>query len=232
MAFKPRLTRPEAGNKYYITRSSGGYSNAIRGKPVDKDCDVLSNCVGYAVGRFHEIAGDTSFSLMDAVNAENIFDNAKKHGLQTGSTPKLGAMAVWQAGATLQGSDGAGHVAIVEKIDGDTITLSESGYGCQNPFWTTDRKPPYSNGDGFKLLGFVYQPDGNHNPYPKPSTFIKRGDTGDSVRWLQYELYKAGYLRENEIDGDYGRITYGAVLAYKFDNNIAGTVYTTDFERR
>ena len=227
--FKPRLTRPENGNKYFITRSKGGYSTAIKGKPTDPQNDVLSNCVGYAVGRFHEIAGDISFSLVDPVNAENIFENAKKHGLKTGNTPKLGAMIVWQKGATLTSSDGAGHVAIVEKIDGDTITLSESGYGCQNPFWTTVRKPPYSNGEGFTLLGFVYQPDSAHNPYPKPTTCIKYGDKGDSVRWLQYELYRNGYLRETEIDGDYGRITLGAVLAYKTEKNQLGTAYPTDF---
>ncbi len=44
--FKPRLTRPEAGNKYYITKASGGWSDAIKGKPVDALCNTLSNCVG------------------------------------------------------------------------------------------------------------------------------------------------------------------------------------------
>ena len=53
--FKPRLTRPEAGNKYYITKASGGWSDAIKGKPVDALCNTLSNCVGYAYGRFNEI---------------------------------------------------------------------------------------------------------------------------------------------------------------------------------
>ena len=42
-AFKPRTTKPEAGNKYYITKAKGGYSNAVQGKPTDKDCDVLAN---------------------------------------------------------------------------------------------------------------------------------------------------------------------------------------------
>lgn len=47
MAFKMRTSKPEAGNKYYITKANGGYSDAIKGSPTDKDCDVLSNCVGY-----------------------------------------------------------------------------------------------------------------------------------------------------------------------------------------
>lgn len=36
MAFKMRTTRPEAGNKYYITKDAGGYSYAIKGSPTDK----------------------------------------------------------------------------------------------------------------------------------------------------------------------------------------------------
>ena len=43
IVFKPRLTRPEKGNKYYNTISNGGYSKAIKGKPTDSQCDVLSN---------------------------------------------------------------------------------------------------------------------------------------------------------------------------------------------
>ncbi len=46
MAFKMRTTRPEAGNKYYITVGNGGYSYAIKGNPTDAQNDVLSNCVG------------------------------------------------------------------------------------------------------------------------------------------------------------------------------------------
>ena len=44
--YRARLTRPRAGNKYYITQSKGGYSWAIEGKPTDPECNVLSNCVG------------------------------------------------------------------------------------------------------------------------------------------------------------------------------------------
>ena len=35
-----RTTKPGAGNKYYIRKASGGYSNAIQGSPKDKECDV------------------------------------------------------------------------------------------------------------------------------------------------------------------------------------------------
>ena len=223
MKFEPRLTRPEAGNKYYIRRASGGYSTAIKGSPTDPACDVLSNCVGYAHSRFHEIAGDPSMSLFDPVNAENIYSNAQAHGLKVGQEPRLGALIVWQKGATQSGSDGAGHVAVVEKItrDGDTVTIvtSESGYGCTNPFWTTARRAPYNNGTGYKFLGFVYQPE-PVNPYPVPKRVLREGMNGTDVQWLQTELISRGFLRTGECDGDFGLITLGAVCAFQLKNGL------------
>ena len=158
--FKPRLTRPEAGNKYYITKGRGGYSDAIRGRPTDTLCDVLSNCVGYAYGRFNEIGGYGCCKYLRPVNAENFIQYAT--GLTVGQTPKLGACMVWRKGATLNGSDGAGHVAIVEKIISATeIVTSESGYGRSTPFWTRERKKGNGNwgaGSAYTFLGFIYNP--------------------------------------------------------------------------
>lgn len=158
--FKPRTTKPEAGNKYYITKSKGGYSNAIQGKPTDPDCDVLSNCVGYAVGRFNEIGGWGSCKYLSPVNAENFIQYAG--GLKVGQTPQLGACMVWRKGATLSNSDGAGHVAIVEKIISSTqIVTSESGWGASKPFWTQTRNKGNGNwgaGSGYTFLGFIYNP--------------------------------------------------------------------------
>ena len=161
MAFKMRTSKPEAGNKYYITKANGGYSDAIKGSPTDKDCDVLSNCVGYAYGRFNEIGGYGYCKYLRPVNAEN-FVQYKGTSLKTGQTPKLGACMVWQKGATLNGSDGAGHVAIVEKVVSDTeVYTSESGWGSSNPFWNKTRIKGNGNwgqGAAYKFLGFIYNP--------------------------------------------------------------------------
>lgn len=161
MAFKMRTSKPEAGNKYYITKANGGYSDAIKGSPTDKDCDVLSNCVGYAYGRFNEIGGYGYCKYLRPVNAEN-FIQYKGTSLKTGQTPKLGACMVWQKGATLNGSDGAGHVAIVEKVVSDTeVYTSESGWGSSNPFWNKTRTKGNGNwgqGAAYKFLGFIYNP--------------------------------------------------------------------------
>lgn len=160
MSFTPRLARPEAGNKYYITKAAGGYSDAIKGSPTDTACNVLSNCVGYAYGRFNEIVGEGCCKYLRPVNAENFIEHAG--GLEIGQEPRLGACAVWQKGNTLKGSDGAGHVAIVEKIVSATeIITSESGWNAKKPFWTQTRKKGNGNwgqGSGYKFLGFIYNP--------------------------------------------------------------------------
>lgn len=164
MAFKPRFTIPEAGNPYYNTKKNGGYSEAIQGSPCEKGLDVLRNCVGYAYGRFNEIVGEGKMVYLAPVNAEKFIDymNHKAKGVTSGMTPKLGACMVWQAGTTKNGSDGAGHVAIVEQINADgSIITSESGYGAKKAFWTqtrTNANGRWGQGSSYKFLGFIYNP--------------------------------------------------------------------------
>ncbi len=197
MAFKIRTTKPEAGNKYYITKANGGWSNAIKGnsKNRDKDCDVLPNCVGYAYGRFNEIGGYGYCKYLTPTNAEN-FIKYKNPELKVGQIPKLGACMVWQKGNTLFGSDGAGHVAIVEKVVSDTeVYTSESGWSSSRPFWNQTRKKGYGNWGqkpSYKFLGFIYNPavpdvqvsDGN-----KPATVNFKYNVGDIVKFTGNSHY-------------------------------------------
>ena len=111
--FKERNTKPEKGNKYYNNKANGGNNPCINGYPLNADCNVLSNCVGYAVGRFNEIAENVSCSFLGNRNAGVMGDLAISQGLKTGKTPALGACAVWKK------AGGAGHVAIVERIIND-----------------------------------------------------------------------------------------------------------------
>ena len=218
--FKPRMTKPESGNKYYNTIANGGYSGAIVGQPTDKGCNVLANCVGYAAGRFNEIIGQGRFVYFNyPPNAEDFYDTGVSQGLKVGKEPKLGAIIVWAKGKTWTSSDGAGHVAVVEEIKADgSIVTSESGYGCESLFWTSHRYKENGNwgaGTQYRFLGFVYQPEPS-----VPTNLIKRGDKGAAVVWMQTKLYEHGDLRKNEIDGDYGTITFGALLAFQFDNKL------------
>ena len=63
--YTPRLTIPEKGNKYYNTKSNGGYSTAIVGKPTQTGLNVLSNC----------FSGDTKIITKDGlVTLDSIVD--------------------------------------------------------------------------------------------------------------------------------------------------------------
>ncbi len=148
--FVPRLAKPERDNKYYNRKQNGGYSDAILGSPTDKDCNVLSNCVGYAYGRFNEIGNWGYCKYLAPVNAKDFIKY--KGDCEVGQTAKVGACAVWD-------DNKAGHVAIVEKVISDTeIITSDSVWGGA-AFLTRTRKK--GNGDwsqGMKFLGFIYNP--------------------------------------------------------------------------
>ena len=49
---------------------------------------------------------------------------------------------------------------------------------------------------------------------------VRKGDKGAAVKELQTKLAAKGYLRKTEIDGDFGKITLGALLAYQFENSL------------
>ena len=236
MAFVPRLSRPTAGNKYYIRKASGGYSNAIKGSPTDAQCDVLSNCVGYAYGRFNEIGGYGYCKYLAPVNAENFLQY--RGSCEVGQTPKVGACMVWRKGNTLSGSDGAGHVAIVEKVISATeIVTSESGYGSA-AFWTQTRKKGSGNwgaGSAYTFLGFIYNPavSEEDNAATAPTVTeekevnevklntLKRGSTGAQVKALQTLLIGYGYSCGNSgADGNFGQATDAAVRAYQKANGL------------
>ena len=159
-----RTTKPGKGNKYYIRKAQGGYSNAIYGKPTDSECNVLANCVGYAYGRFNEIGGYGYCKYLAPVNAENFMDY--KGSCKTGMTPKVGACMVWEGKGDL-----AGHVAIVEKVyNNNHVYTSESGYGS-SAFWNQHR---YNNngrwgcGSNYSFKGFIYNPAVKDEPAPAP----------------------------------------------------------------
>lgn len=218
--FKPRMTKPESGNPYYNRIATGGYSGAIMGSPRCEGADVLANCVGYAAGRFNEIIGKNKFVYFQyPPNAEDFYETAIAAGLKVGSKPQLGAIICWAKGKTWTPADGAGHVAVVEEIKSDgSIITSESGYGCTNPFWTSHRYKESGNwgaGTQYRFLGFIYQ------PAPEiPERVIKEGDKGADVELMQARLAALGFLRKNEIDGDFGLITLGAVCAFQLKNGL------------
>lgn len=171
-----RTTKPTSGNKFFITKSKGGYSTCIQGSPTDSQCNVLSNCVGYACGRFNEIICAMKYPSLNC-NAENFIERAKNtYGLEISSVPTLGGIMVWQKG-TLSGNDGAGHVAVVEKIiDSNTIYTSESGYGG-SAFWNSTRRNTngrWGLGSAYTFRGCIVNPAIGKVVAPTPTPSAKK----------------------------------------------------------
>ena len=57
-------------------------------------------------------------------------------------------------------------------------------------------------------------------PYAEPTATVRQGDTGDSVKWVQWYLYKLGYLSSSGLDGDFGPTTLSAVKAFQKDKGL------------
>ena len=174
MAFKKRTTAPSTSDKNWIHTSKGGYNSCI----LISGNSVLPNCVGYAWGRFREILGKSP--ALSRNNAENWW--GYKDGYSRGQTPKLGAVACWSKGVVGNGSDGAGHVAIVEEIYSDgSFLVSQSGYNNKKRFYTS--KIPASKAlSGYKFQGFIYNPAVSTGSYVVGRTYTIVAGAGLKVR--------------------------------------------------
>lgn len=169
-----RTTVPKKSDKYgkcYIRKASGGWSDCIKGKPKDKECDVLANCVGAATGRFNEIIdqinGTIGMKYQIKSNAETFIAKAKALGLEISQVPSPGAIGVLQKGE--QGSsDGAGHVFVCEyPLDLNPkcykVFTFESGYETTRGVsaWNAVRSNEngrYGSGAKYKFLGWIVNP--------------------------------------------------------------------------
>jgi murein L,D-transpeptidase YcbB/YkuD len=207
--FTPRLEIPPKGNPCYIAKSEGGLNPCIP-RPSGSKLR-FANCVFYAVGRFAEITG----IWLKSTNAENFIAVAKEMGLTVSDKPQPGAVIVWAKGKVGDGSDGAGHVAVVEIINGTgSIVTSESGWSAKHEFWTTTRRNDgnWGQSSAYRFIGFILPP----SPVVRA---LKRGDQGDDVRQLQTALTDAGYDL-GKIDGDFGIMTQRAVVCFQFEHTL------------
>jgi surface antigen len=108
-AFAPRFSTPGTNNPCYFADNifyQSGYG--------------LPNCTAYAWGRAYELLGRKP--NLSSGNANQWWGyNVNQRVYSCGQTPKLGAIACWSGSA-------CGHVAVVEAISDDRVTISESGW--------------------------------------------------------------------------------------------------------
>lgn len=131
-AFVPRTTAPK-NNSYYTSKNA--YYKCGYGMP---------NCTAYAYGRAYEILNSKPKLCMG--NAYEWYGYNKQHKYYDyGKKPKLGAICCWARG----------HVAVVEKITGNKITISESHYSGRYFDTKTITKGSESNYCG-SFQGYIY----------------------------------------------------------------------------
>ena len=179
--FEPRLNKPESGNPYY-NQAPKGYSNCIKGNPLDKGCNVLANCVGYVTGRMNEETNEGKMLFLGSMNACSIFDYCKKHGLETGTTPRVGAIGCYKGG-----SDKLGHVFATEEVYNENkILKSESQH---NYFIFKTKKVSkgtdgnWGMGSSYKFQGFVYNPH-----IVKLAEPVERNESIDQLKVIKGKL--------------------------------------------
>lgn len=119
----------------------------------------LPNCTCYAWGRFWECQGSSGSRPKLSLNNAEDWWGYTSDGYQRGQTPRVGAVICWRKGQAGNGSDGAGHVGIVEAVNDDgTIVTSESAYNGY--YFRTKQRNPTANWDGgdYIFQGFIYNP--------------------------------------------------------------------------
>lgn len=217
--YKPRLSAPSATNKNYLHYSKGGYNYCIH----IKNGSCLPNCVGYAWGRWREILGKKH--NLSTANAENWWGHTSD-GYKRGQTPKLGAVMCWRKGKAGNSADGAGHVAVVEKINADgSVTYSNSNYSGTR-FYTNTLKPPYKLGSAYTFQGFIYLPVSFDEPKKEtvksdsflPSRgYFKKGDVSPNVGKIADFMRKnfPYYTSEKALGNIYGDYIIKAVKGFQ-----------------
>lgn len=179
--FVKRLSAPASSDKHYFSNSNIFYACGY-GMP---------NCTAYAWGRLYEITGKRYVKLHG--NAEEWWAAAKNAGMETGSVPKLGAIICWRAGNPTTGSDGAGHVAVVEEIksNGDIVTSNSAWKGTNFYTQTLKKSNNYQYSSNRPLQGFIYcgmdfdndtVVEEKPKPTPAPTTPSNNLQEGDVIQ--------------------------------------------------
>lgn len=135
--FVPRTQAPDTSDRRYYADN-----------PFYQSGYGMPNCTCYAYGRFWELTGSKpDLSLGDA---ETWYSHGDSY--QRGTTPKLGAIIVWE-----NPGDGGGHVAVVEQINADgSIRTSNSAWNS-TLFYMQNIPADYSL-KNYIFLGFIYCP--------------------------------------------------------------------------
>lgn len=120
------------------------------------DWHTLFNALSYTFGNCTQfVAGTFAWVGAHWGNGCQWADSAKAQGLTVTKQPTAGAIAVYDCG--LAGSNGNGHVAVVQKLNSDgSFLLNEVNW---NAFNTVDtRQESLGSATGQHIIGFILPP--------------------------------------------------------------------------
>lgn len=173
------MTASAAGNPYPTTQN------------VDGDAYYEVPCTWFA---WQSVYDNQGVAMPGWGNAGNWLNGARNSGYATGSTPAVGAVAVWQG-------NGYGHVAYVVSVQSTTtFTVNEGGrtdldqtnsHGVAYSYKITNAvggKRPYDN--GLTLVGFIY---------PKGKSSLQcTWETPSATKITQTNAFLYGKLNYNQ----------------------------------
>ena len=137
----PRTEAPSYDNACYYSDENAFYA-ASYGMP---------NCTCYAWGRAYELLGEKPRLCL--YDAGCWYDYNLENGVYAcGDIPERGAIACWA-----YADGGPGHVAVVESVDGDTVTFSNSAYNGAEFYLSAAPVSDPSNGmENWIFQGYIY----------------------------------------------------------------------------
>lgn len=135
------------------------------------------------------------------------------------------------------------HVGIVYNVDntyvytieGNTSSsigvIPNGGAVCRKKYTLANSRIAGYGRPNYALLGTIQ----TKNPYPEPTKSLKKGDIGEDVKWLQYELNESGYCLKT--DGEFGELTFNALMDFqeKFKltkDGICGRITRNELKKR
>ena len=142
------------------------WAYSASGNPFQRNWDMAGgNCTWYAYGRAWELLGYKPALSLNGAHKWYTYND----GYERGSEPRLGAIACWS-----DSSNTVGHVAVVEAINGDEITLSESGWSYTKSYFQTVTKNKYDldfsvGGVTRHFQGYIYLPINNESQNTDPA---------------------------------------------------------------
>lgn len=147
--FTPRFTAPDKSNANYYSDKNPFY--AYKDKDGSRPL-MMPNCTAYTYGRLMEMTGRTFEGLIGG-NAWTWYGKAAAAGLETGQTPKLGAVCCFEVT-----DNGAGHISVVEEIkaNGDIVTSNSAYEGEVFYLKTLTKASGYNYAPTRPFKGFIY----------------------------------------------------------------------------